>query len=125
MIGLINDQEIAKNIEIGQIEILDTFSFFELDKNFTKETIDAFEANDVTFEGRGVNVEITEKKRSGRRRSRSSSGGGKSHRGRRSESGERRSKNKGHDLSSFGRKRSEKKSSLKTEKSTRRKKRKG
>ena len=26
LIGLINDQSIAKNIEIGQIEILDTFS---------------------------------------------------------------------------------------------------
>ena len=34
LIGLINEQKITSNIEIGQIEILDTFSFFELDKNF-------------------------------------------------------------------------------------------
>ena len=42
LIGLINDQNITDNVEIGQIEILDTFSFFELDKNFTDETIEAF-----------------------------------------------------------------------------------
>lgn len=80
LIGLINEQNITKNIEIGQIEILDTFSFFELDKNFTQETLDAFSRkSDISFEGRGVNVEITEKKRSGGGRRRS--GGGRSHRG--------------------------------------------
>ena len=77
LIGLINDQQIAKNIEIGQIEILDTFSFFELDKNYQDETISSFQKGDVSFEGRGVNVEITEKKRSGR-------GGGSGGGGRRS-----------------------------------------
>jgi ATP-dependent RNA helicase DeaD len=61
LIGLINDQNITNNVEIGQIEILDTFSFFELDKNFTDETIEAFV--DTTFNGRSVNVEITEKKK--------------------------------------------------------------
>ena len=66
LIGLINEQKIADNVEIGQIEILDTFSFFELDKNYVKETITAFEENNVDFEGRGVNVEITTKQRSGR-----------------------------------------------------------
>ncbi len=78
LIGLINEQNITENIEIGQIEILDTFSFFELDKNFTDETIEAFV--DTTFNGRSVNVEITEKKRrsggGGRRR------GGEDRRGR-------------------------------------------
>lgn len=135
LIGLINEQDIANNIEIGQIEILDTFSFFELDKNYAQETIEAFESNDVEFEGRGVNVELTEKKRSGRRRGRGGSGGGRGHRGKRSEGsdggrrndgGGRRSSrrsNDGPDVSGFGRKRSEKKTSLKTEKSTRRKKR--
>ncbi|MFC2109623.1 DEAD/DEAH box helicase [Bacteroidota bacterium] len=70
LIGLINEQKITDNVEIGQIEILDTFSFFELDKNFTEETIGAFV--DTTFNGRNVNVEITEKKKrtggGGRRR---------------------------------------------------------
>ncbi|PHR68812.1 MAG: DEAD/DEAH box helicase [Lutibacter sp.] len=86
LIGLINDQKISKNIEIGQIEILDTFSFFELDKNFTQETLAAFTRDsNIEFEGRGVNVEITEKKRAGNRGGgggrRRSSGGGRDHRG--------------------------------------------
>jgi ATP-dependent RNA helicase DeaD len=69
LIGLINDQNITDNVEIGQIEILDTFSFFELDKNFTDETIAAF--GDVSLNGRSVNVEITQKKK------RSGGGGGR------------------------------------------------
>jgi ATP-dependent RNA helicase DeaD len=80
LIGLINDQEITDNVEIGQIEILDTFSFFELDKNFTDETISSFEGAD--FNGRNVNVEITEKKKR--------SGGGRGRRDRRGGSEERR-----------------------------------
>ena len=79
LIGLINEQEITENVEIGQIEILDTFSFFELDKNFTDETVAAFV--DTTFNGRSVNVEITQKKKrsggGGRRR-----GGSEDRRGR-------------------------------------------
>ncbi|MCK5814555.1 MAG: DEAD/DEAH box helicase [Flavobacteriaceae bacterium] len=123
LIGLINEQEIAKNIEIGQIEILDTFSFFELDKNYQAETLAAFTRDsEITFEGRGVNVEITEKKRAGSRGGRRNSGGsssgrrsggGKSHRG--GGNGERRSKPSGDSSSSksfnksgFGRDRSNK-----------------
>ena len=119
LIGLINEQQIAKNIEIGQIEILDTFSFFELDKNYTKETISSFEEGDVSFEGRGVNVEVTEKKRSGRggggsggggnRRRRDDSGGGQRSENSRSGGGRRRSKDRktagGGEFSGFGRKR--------------------
>lgn len=82
LIGLINEQEISNNVEIGQIEILDTFSFFELDKNFTDETISAFQGAD--FNGRSVNVEITEKKK------RSSGGGGGRRGDRRGGSEERR-----------------------------------
>ncbi|WP_139959617.1 DEAD/DEAH box helicase [Flavicella sediminum] len=82
LIGLINEQKITDNVEIGQIEILDTFSFFELDKNFTEETIGAFV--DTTFNGRNVNVEITEKKK------RSGSGGGGRRRG-----GEERNRGRG------------------------------
>lgn len=114
LIGLINDQRIAKNIEIGQIEILDTFSFFELDKNYQKETMSAFEGNDVDFEGRNVNVEITTKQRTGQARSGGGRGGdrgprkrsGDSDRGndrKRSGDGDRKPKS---DFSGFGRKRS-------------------
>jgi ATP-dependent RNA helicase DeaD len=102
LIGLINEQKIANNIEIGQIEILDTFSFFELDKNYTEETIATFKENDIDFEGRGVNVEITEKKRSGR-------GGGRRDSNRNGSDRKKRrdSKPKG-EFSGFGRKRSRK-----------------
>ena len=81
LIGLINEQEITDNVEIGQIEILDTFSFFELDKNFTDETISSFEG--AEFNGRSVNVEITQKKKR-------SGGGGRGRRDRRGGSEERR-----------------------------------
>lgn len=81
LIGLINEQEITDNVEIGQIEILDTFSFFELDKNFTDETISSFEG--AEFSGRSVNVEITQKKKR-------SGGGGRGRRDRRGGSEERR-----------------------------------
>ncbi|WP_298764789.1 DEAD/DEAH box helicase [uncultured Polaribacter sp.] len=65
LIGLINEQNIGDKIEIGAIDILDTFSFFEIDKNFENETLDAFGSNQPEFEGRSVNVEITKKERSG------------------------------------------------------------
>lgn len=110
LIGLINDQRIAKNIEIGQIEILDTFSFFELDKNYEKETMSAFEGNDVDFEGRNVNVEITTKQRTGQARSGGDRGSrkrtGDRDRGndrKRSGDGDRKPKT---DFGGFGRKRS-------------------
>ena len=60
MIGLINAQNIVKDIEVGQIEILDTFSFFELDKNYTQEILSTFEGE--RFNGRKINVEITRRK---------------------------------------------------------------
>ncbi len=66
LIGLINDQNIGDKIDIGSIDIMDTFSFFELDKNFEEKTLEAFATNQPEFEGRGVNVEVTKKERSGR-----------------------------------------------------------
>ena len=84
LIGLINEQEITNNVEIGQIEILDTFSFFELDKNFTDETISSFQG--AEFNGRSVNVEVTEKKKraggGGGRRNDRRGGGSEERRGR-------------------------------------------
>ncbi len=80
LIGLINDQKITSNLKIGQIEILDSFSFFEVDKSFTQETLASFQEDKADYNGRTVNVEITEKKRSGRG---GSGGGGGRQRGRR------------------------------------------
>lgn len=102
LIGLINDQNIGDKIEIGAIDILDTFSFFEIDKNFENETLSAFAANEPDFNGRSVNIEITKTDRSGGgKRSRRS--GGNFSKKRRSEKPDAK---KG-----FGRRRSNEKSS--------------
>ena len=87
LIGLINDQKIADKIEIGAIDILDTFSFFEIDKNFEKETLDAFGSNDADFNGRSVNIEITKSNRGGGGGGRKPRGGGGGFSGRRRSSG--------------------------------------
>ena len=109
LMGLINEQEIAKNVEIGQIEILDTFSFFELDSNYEKETIAAFQNNDVEFDGRSVSVEVTKNKRTGV-----------------GKTGNKRKKDKKQpvDFSAFGRKRSNKAGFGATKSLTRRKRKK-
>ena len=106
LIGLINDQNIGDKIEIGAIDILDTFSFFEIDKNFEKETLDAFATNDPDFNGRSVNIEITKTDRGngGGRKPRRSGGGNFSGRGRRS--GDKNDKPTD-SKKSFGRRRSE------------------
>ncbi|MCH3885011.1 DEAD/DEAH box helicase [Tenacibaculum aquimarinum] len=96
LIGLINDQNIGNKVEIGAIDILDTFSFFELDKNFEAATLDAFQANSPDFEGRGVNIEITKKREGGGGRKRGGGGGRRSFGG-----GDRKSSG-----GSFGRRRS-------------------
>ena len=77
LIGLINEQEVTNNLEIGAIDILDTFSFFEVDKNFESETLSAFDKNQPDFNGRSVNIEIT-KKEKGSGRGRRSGGGRRS-----------------------------------------------
>ncbi|WP_298880859.1 DEAD/DEAH box helicase [uncultured Polaribacter sp.] len=113
LIGLINDQRIGDKIEIGAIDILDTFSFFEIDKNFEEKTLEAFSSNQPDFDGRSVNVEITKKERSGggRRggrkpfgkkdggfgRRRSNEGGSGSSSRRRDEGGGRRSERRSSD----------------------------
>ena len=113
LMGLINEQKIGNNVEIGAIDILDTFSFFEVDKNFEQQTLDAFAANETDFNGRSVNVEVTKKERSGggRRRKRNSSPKNDSGFGRRrnsdktsSQKGRNRSNQK-RNTSGFGRKR--------------------
>lgn len=83
LIGLINDQNIARNIEIGRIEILENFSFFEIEQGYEDEVVNAFESEKISFEGRVVNVEVTKKQRSGGKGSKRKygNGGGYSERG--------------------------------------------
>ncbi len=82
LIGLINENISERNVEIGQIEILKNFSFFEIDKKVADEVLKAF-AN-VEFEGRGVIVEITTKPKSRSRGTDRKRGGGGFGGGRRS-----------------------------------------
>ena len=71
LIGLINENLDKRNVEIGQIEILKSFSFFELDKNYTDEVLESFK--NTNFNNRSVSVEVTNKSKSaggGRRKKR-------------------------------------------------------
>ncbi|NQX80982.1 MAG: DEAD/DEAH box helicase [Flavobacteriaceae bacterium] len=82
LIGLINDNTQTSGIEIGSIDILDTFSFFEIDKNYEQEALDSIIGAD--FNGRNVNLEVTKAKRGGGGgggRGRGGSRGGSSDRG--------------------------------------------
>ncbi len=63
LMGLINEYTGVNNINVGDIEILKNFSFFETDKNFTDTILDAFSGK--TFKGREISVEIATKRRSG------------------------------------------------------------
>ncbi len=68
LLGVINEALDSGNVEIGKIDILGNFSFFEIDKESASDLItninDGFE-----FDGRVVSVELSEEKkqRSGRR----------------------------------------------------------
>jgi ATP-dependent RNA helicase DeaD len=95
LIGLINDQRITDNIDIGAIDILDTFSFFEIDKSFEAGALEAFEANRPEYNGRNVNIEITNKERSGGGRRGGGGGGRDRKRGSRPEGGFGRNRSEG------------------------------
>ncbi len=65
LIGMINDFTGIKNIEIGQIEILKNFSFFEADSQYQTEIMDGFKGQ--YLRKRQINIELAEKRRSGSR----------------------------------------------------------
>ncbi|MCF6348126.1 MAG: DEAD/DEAH box helicase [Flavobacteriaceae bacterium] len=91
LMGLINEHLNKNDVEIGQIEILKSFSFFEIDKAYADKVVDAF--RNAEFDGRAVIVEVTTKPKQRRNRSK-----------RRFGSGERRGGNgfSGHRKSSGG-----------------------
>ncbi len=69
LMGIINENLQKNDVEIGQIEILKSFSFFEIDKAYADETLKAFK--NAYYNGRAIIVEITTKpKRRDRNRSR-------------------------------------------------------
>ncbi len=63
LIGMINEHTKQRNIEIGKIEILRNFSFFEVDKAFEGEVVRAL--NSATFDGEPISVEVATAKPSG------------------------------------------------------------
>lgn len=75
LIGLINECLSKRDVEIGQIEILKSFSFFEIDKDFTQDVLEKM--NEAEFNNRSVIVEVTSKPK-GRSNNRSSKGFGRS-----------------------------------------------
>ncbi len=83
LMGIINENLRKNDIEIGQIEILKSFSFFEIDKNYRDEVLEKFKG--AEFGGRKIIVEVTTKpKTKGRSRSkRRSFGGGEKFQGNR------------------------------------------
>ncbi len=56
LLGLINEQMPMPDIEIGKIDILRNFSFFEIDKQYEKQVIQSF--NNASFGGTKVVVEL-------------------------------------------------------------------
>ena len=74
LIGFINECLRKRDVEIGQIEILKSFSFFEIDKDFTEDVLEKM--NGAEFNNRSVIVEVTSKPK-GRRNRNSSKGYGR------------------------------------------------
>jgi len=97
LMGIINENLGKRDVEIGQIEILKSFSFFEVDKNYRDEVLEKFKG--AEFGGRRIIVEVTTKpKTKGRSRSkRRSFGGGEKFQGNRD-----RKRNDNHDRRSSG-----------------------
>ena len=64
LIGLINENLKKRDVEIGQIEILKSFSFFEIDKNYADDILEKM--NGAEFNNRRVIIELTAKPKGGR-----------------------------------------------------------
>jgi ATP-dependent RNA helicase DeaD len=63
LIGMINDFTGIRDIEVGEIEILKNFSFFEADSDYQNDIMNAFKGQ--RLKKREINIEIAEKKRGG------------------------------------------------------------
>ncbi|TDM00201.1 MAG: DEAD/DEAH box helicase [Flavobacteriaceae bacterium] len=72
IIGLINDSMGGKKLDIGEIEIMKSFSFFEVESGYKEEIIKNLSGE--SFKGQTLNVEETKKKKtesSGKEKNRS------------------------------------------------------
>lgn len=62
IIGLINDCVKDRDIDIGTIDILNSFSFFETGKNYSSKILESL--NNKSYKGKVIKVELAEKKES-------------------------------------------------------------
>jgi ATP-dependent RNA helicase DeaD len=60
LIELVNKNTTGKKIPLGKIDLLKTFSFFEVESEYSEQLIEAL--RDVTFLGRRVGVEVAQEK---------------------------------------------------------------
>lgn len=60
MIKLIASHLRNRDIEIGKVDLMKNFSFFEIDSSYDRETLNAFSG--AEFKGRPLTVELTDKK---------------------------------------------------------------
>lgn len=76
MMGVINEQVGHKNTPVGRIDIMEKFAFFEVEKKFEQEILNAFK--DAQIDGKRVAVEVAQpdNKGGGGSRERRSGGGG-------------------------------------------------
>jgi len=63
LMGLVNEATHDKNIPIGRIDILKSFSFFEIDEQYTNKVIEGL--NSANFDGVKVSSEVANEKPSG------------------------------------------------------------
>lgn len=63
LMGLVNEATRERNIPVGKIDIMKSFSFFEVDKQYTDKVLDGL--NNAVFEGVNVNTEIAKDKQAG------------------------------------------------------------
>ncbi len=66
IIGMINDNTQDRDINIGTIDIMDSFSFFEVGDRYTDKVLGSL--RNIKFKGRKVRVEVTEERESGRKK---------------------------------------------------------
>ena len=58
LIGLINEALGRNDIDIGKVDVQRNFSFFEIDKDFDRDTLKAFE--NTVYEDVSIKVDISE-----------------------------------------------------------------
>lgn len=87
LMGMVNEATKERNIQIGRIDVMKSFSFFEIDKQYTDKVLSGL--NGFSFEGIEISAEIAKERSSGGGSNRDSKRGGgdrkRSYSGRRDE----------------------------------------